>query len=68
MIYRNILLKWTIDLIIEVVIRLRERRIQKEKEAAEKAEKERLKKQRLDAIKKAKENFDKIDPSKIEVN
>lgn len=68
MIYRNILIKLLFDFIEEIAIRIRNRHIRKEKEAFEKAEKERLRKQTAQRIKEAKENFDKIDPSKYEVN
>lgn len=68
MVFRNILIKLLFDFIEEITIRLRNRRIRKEKEAFEKAEKERLKKQTAQRIEEAKENIDKIDPSKYEVN
>ncbi len=67
MIYRSILIKLIADLVEEIAIRLRERRLQREKEEFERQERERLKAHRLKRIKEAKENFGKIDPSKIEV-
>jgi hypothetical protein len=57
------LAKWTIQWAAE----RRDKRKREEAEAAAEAERLRLKAQRLKAIKEAKENIDKIDPSKIEV-
>lgn len=57
------LVKW----IIEQAAKRKAQREEEEREDAEQAEKDRLKANRLKAIKDAKENFDDIDPSKIEV-
>lgn len=57
------LTKW----IIEWSTERRDKRLREEARAAAEKERKRLKAQRLKRIKEAKENFDDIDPSKIEV-
>lgn len=72
MIFRNVLIQLIFDLIEEITIRIRNRRIEREKtKALEKkiaADKARLKKQTAQRIKEAKANFGKVDPNKYKAN
>jgi hypothetical protein len=69
MIYRSFLIQLIFDLVEEISIRVRERRLRKEKEEFEKSEKARMRAYTKRRIFEARKNqkWKDIDPSKYEV-